>query len=176
MKPSMYFDMPIEQLVRRAGTRFQLGFANEARRLVPEDGDFRLQASTQGLRVLARNEDSLQRTIGFLEDMYPSTLEIEPPRIRVIRDGQLKEPVMHLRITLETRFLDPVARALLGRGCVPIEECAHGERCVLRYEAPLADLLGLPEELRRITGDSAEHRMALSHYALVTRDPGGNAA
>ena len=65
---------------------------------------------------------------------------------------------------------------MLGRGAVPTEEYARGRHCVLRYEAPLADLLGLPEELRRITGGTAEHRMALSHYALVTRDPGGNAA
>jgi hypothetical protein len=172
----MHFDMPIEQLVRRADTRFQLGFAAEAQRLVPEGDDFRLQPGAQGLTVLARNEDSLGQPIGVLKDIYASKLRIEPPRVRVIRDGQVKEPVMHLRISLQTRFIDPVARAMLGRGCVPAEEYARGKYCVLRYEAPLADLLGLPEELRRITGGTAEHRMALSHYALVTRDPGGNAA
>ena len=48
--------------------------------------------------------------------------------------------------------------------------------CVLRYEAPLADLLGLPAELVRLTGGSATHWIALSHYAIVTRDPGGKAA
>jgi hypothetical protein len=172
----MHFDMPIEQIVRRADTRFQLGFANEARRLVPEDDDFRLHPSTEGLCVLGRNEESLGRPIGVLKDIYASNLQVEPPRVRVLRDGQLKEPVMHLRISLETRHLDPVARAMLGRGCVPSEEYARGKYCVLRYEAPLAELRGLPEELRRITGGTAEHRMALSHYALVTRDPGGDAA
>jgi predicted membrane GTPase involved in stress response len=172
----MHFDMPIEQLVRRADTRFQLGFAHEARELVGEADEFRLHPSREGLCVLGRTEDALERPIGVLKDVYASKLEIEPPRIRVIRDGQVKEPVMHLRISLQTRFLDAVARAMLGRGCVPSEEYAHGKHCVLRYEAPLAELLGLPEELRRITGGTAEHRMALSHYALVTRDPGGNAA
>jgi hypothetical protein len=172
----MHYDMPIEQLVRRADTRFQLGFANEARRVVPEADDFRLHASAQGLCVLGRNEDSLGRPIRVLKEIYPSSLHIEPPRVRVMRDGQVKEPVMRLRVSLEARFLDPVARAMLGRGCVPTEEYARGKYCALRYEAPLAHLLGLPEELQRITGGTAEHRMALSHYALVTRDPGGDAA
>jgi predicted membrane GTPase involved in stress response len=172
----MHFDMPIEQLVRRADTRFQLGFANEARRRVPAADDFRLHASAHGLCVLGRNEDSLGRPIGVLKEIYAASLQIEPPRVRVMRDGQLKEPVMHLRISLEARFLDDVARAMLGRGCVATEEYARGKYCVLRYEAPLADLLGLPAELERVSGGTAEHRMALSHYALVTRDPGGNAA
>src|SRR4051812_49184441 len=146
----MHFDMPIEQLVRRADTRFQLGFANEARGRVPEADDFRLHASAHGLCVLGRNEDSLGRPIGVLKEIYASRLKIEPPRVRLMREGQMKEPVMHLRITLEARFLDPVARAMLGRGCVPTEEYAGGRYCVLRYEAPLADLLGLPEELQRV--------------------------
>src|SRR4051794_23335673 len=105
-RPSMHYDMPIEQLVRRADTRFQLGFANEARRVVPEADDFRLHASAQGLCVLGRNEDSLGRPIRVLKEIYPSSLHIEPPRVRVMRDGQVKEPVMHLRVSLEARFLD----------------------------------------------------------------------
>jgi hypothetical protein len=172
----MHFDMPIEQLVRRADTRFQLGFANEARRRVPEADDFRLQPSAEGLCVLARNEESLERPIGVLKDIYASKLQVQPPRVRVIRDGQVKEPVMHLRISLETRFLDAVSRMMLGRGCVPTEEYARAKFCVLRYEAPLADLLGLPEELRRAAAGTAEYRMALSHYALVARRPGPDAA
>ena len=172
----MHFDMPIEQRVRRADTRFQLGFAQEARQRVPHGEDFVLQPSAQGLCVLARDEESLGKPIGLLREIYADRLEIEPPRARIIRDGQVKEPIMHLRISMEIRFLDPVARAMLGRGRAPEEEYARGKYCVLRYEAPLADLLGFPEELGRITGGTAEHRMALSHYALVTRDPGGNAA
>jgi hypothetical protein len=47
---------------------------------------------------------------------------------------------------------------------------------VLRYEAPLARVLGLPAELARLTSGSARYWILLSHYALVTRDPGGSAA
>ena len=83
---------------------------------------------------------------------------------------------MHVRISLQSRFLDAVGRAMLGRGAVPTEEYARGRHCVLRYEAPLADLIGLHQELARASEGTARHWIALSHYALVTRDPGGNAA
>jgi hypothetical protein len=47
---------------------------------------------------------------------------------------------------------------------------------VLRYEAPLTRLLGLPAELNRLTANTARYWIVLSHYALVTGDPGGRAA
>jgi hypothetical protein len=40
---------------------------------------------------------------------------------------------------------------------------------IMRYEAPLADLLGLPEELDRLTGRTAMHWMVRSHYTHVNR-------
>lgn len=62
------------------------------------------------------------------------------------------------------------------RGAGACEEYARATHCVLRYEAPLGDLLGLPAELRQLTDGRAKHWIALSHYAIVTRDPGGKAA
>jgi hypothetical protein len=47
---------------------------------------------------------------------------------------------------------------------------------VLRYEAPLARLLGLSAELARLGAGGAKHWIALSHYALVTGGPDGDAA
>jgi hypothetical protein len=172
----MRFDMPIEQLVRRNDTHFQMGFAAEARERIPEADDFALQPARDGLRVLARNEESLAPPVALLRDAYGPRLEIREPRVRLIGGVQVKEPIMHVRISLESRFLDAVGRAMLGRGAVPAEEYARGRHCVLRYEAPLADLLGLHRELARVTDGTAKHWIALSHYALVTRDPGGTAA
>lgn len=103
----MYLDLPIEQLVRRKDTRFQYGFATEAKKRVPARGEFLLSASNKGLHVLARNEDDLATPVEVL---------------------------------------------------------------------PLAALLGLPDELATLTGHSAKHWIALSHYALLTPDPGGRAA
>jgi hypothetical protein len=56
------------------------------------------------------------------------------------------------------------------------KEYSLSRYCVLRHEAPLADLLGLPDELATLTERSAKHWTVLSHYALVTPDPGGRAA
>ena len=169
-------DMPIEQLVRRMDTRFQLGFGAEACERIPQGDEFALHTSRTGLLVLGRNEESLVPPVELLRDIYGEKLHVHPPRIRLIGGVQVKEPIMHVRISLELRFLDVVARAMLGRGAAPSEEYARGRYCVLRYEAPLVDLLGLHAELARITGGTAKHWVALSHYALVTRSPGGDAA
>lgn len=83
---------------------------------------------------------------------------------------------MHVRISLETRYLESVKQALLVRGATLEEEYARSRQAVLRFEAPLARLLGLPAELRRLTSETARYWIVLSHYALVTRGPGGRAA
>jgi hypothetical protein len=114
--------------------------------------------------------------VEVLRELYGSNLQVQPPEVRLIEGVQIKQPVMHVRISTERRFLATVKRALMERGAVPEEEYVHGNACVLRYEAPLAQLLGLPAELRLVCGDRVEHRIALSHYAVVTRDPGGRAA
>ena|SRR5689334_7927208 len=169
-------DLPIEQLVRRNDTRFQLGFGAEARERIPESSEFALQVGRNGLLVLARNEESLAPPVDLLRGVYGPKLEVDAPRVRLISGVQVKEPIMHIRISLRVQFLDAVARAMLGRGLAPTEEYARGRFCVLRYEAPFVELLGLGAELACITGGTAKHWVALSHYALVTRGPGGDAA
>jgi len=169
-------DMPIEQLVRRTDTHFQLGFGAQARERIGESDEFALQPSRDGLLVLGRNEESLVPPVDLLRELYSAKLEIEPPRVRLLGGVQVKEPIMHVRIALRAGFLDAVARAMLGRGAMPSEEYARGRHCVLRYEAPLADLLGLGAELAQITAGTAKYWIALSHYGFLTRPPGGNAA
>ena len=172
----MHLDMPIEQLVRRRDTRFQFGFANEARNVVPDSGEFVLASSHRGLHVLARNEESLAPPVEALRDLYGEKLAVEPPRVRVIEGLRVQEPVMHVRISTEVRFLEEVKAALAARGANPSEEYVRSQFCVLRYEAPLADLLGLPGELERLTLGSAKHWIVLSHYAPAPGDPGGGKA
>lgn len=172
----MHFHLPIEQLVRHADTRFQLGFATEAKSRMPEHEEFLLSPCEKGLRVLARNEDGLALPLEVLRQAYGRGLEISPPAVRLIRGAQVQEPVMHVRISLQSRFPDAVKQALLARGVAPEEQYVHGRHAVLRYEAPLARLLGLSAELSRLTANTAHHWIVLSHYALVSGDPGGRAA
>lgn len=172
----MNFDLPIEQLVRRTDTRFQLGFATEAKQRVPARDEFVLSASRRGLHVLARNEDSLSAPIEALRQVYGPSLAVEEPQVRLIEGVQVQEPIMHVRISLETGYQDAVKRALLARGATAEEGHARSRLAVLRYEAPLARLIGLPAELVRLTSGTARYWIVLSHYALVTRGPGGRAA
>jgi predicted membrane GTPase involved in stress response len=172
----MNFELPIEQLVRRTDTRFQLGFATEAKERVPPRDEFALSASRRGLLVLARNEDSLSAPIKALHRVYGPSLAVEEPQVRLIEGVQVQEPIMHVRISLETAYQDAVKRALLARGATAEEEYARTRQAVLRYEAPLARLIGLPAELVRLTSGTARYWIVLSHYALVTKDPGGRAA
>ena len=172
----MNFDLPIQQLVRRADTRFQLGFATEARERIPASEGFALSPSRRGLHVLARNEDGLAVPLDVLRENYGASLEVGPPTVRLIEGVQVQEPIMHVRISLETVYQTLVKRALFDRAAALEEEYVRGRHAVLRYEAPLARLLGLPADLKRLTSDTARYWIVLSHYALVTRDPGGRAA
>src|SRR5690348_1737588 len=134
-----YLHLPIEQVVRRTDTRFQAGFATEAKEMFPGNEEYVLAGSRAGL-----------------------------PRVRLIGSVQLQEPVMHVRISLEKRFAESVKAAMQSRAAAIAEEYARSTYCVLRYEAPLARLLGLPAELAALTDGRAKHWTALSHYALVT--------
>ena len=172
----MYPDLPIEQLMRRKDTRFQLGFAAQAKQLVPQRDEYLLSASHEGLHLLARSEDGLAAPVELLREVYGPDLDVQPPRVRLIEGVQVQEPIMHVRIGLKLGYADLAKRALEARGARLTEQYVRAAYCVLRFEAPLAQLLGLPGELARLTDGTARHWIVLSHYALVTRDPGGRAA
>jgi translation elongation factor EF-G len=172
----MHLDLPIEQLVRRRDSRFQAGFAREARELVPARDEFALAVSARGLHVMARNEDALQPPMETLREAYGASLEIEPPQVRLIEGARVQEPIMHVRISIATRHLEAIKAALAKRGAAAAEEYVRPNYAVLRYEAPLARLLGLPAELSALTAGGAKHWIVLSHYAVADHDPGGRAA
>jgi hypothetical protein len=168
------FDLPIEQLVRRSDKRSQLGFATEARERIRASDGWAFVASRRGLHVLARNEDELAAPVHVLRDAYGERLEIGPPVVRLIQGVRVQEPIMHVRIvTLDTSHREAVKQIMLARNATMEEEYSRAGQAVLRYEAPLARLLGLPARLRQLTSGSARYWIVLSHYALVTGDPGG---
>jgi predicted membrane GTPase involved in stress response len=172
----MHLELPLEQLAKRRGAAFQFAFATEAKELMPDADGFALSASHRGLHVLAQNEDALARPVQVLREVYGTSLELAPPRARLIEGVQVKEPIMHVRISMYADFRAEVKALLSRRGATLFEEYVRSTYCVLRCEAPLADLLGFPAEMRRLTAGTAKHWIVLSHYAIVTRDPGGRAA
>jgi translation elongation factor EF-G len=172
---SMYPDYPIEQLFSLEGTPFQQGFAAKARDMIPADEEFVLQPTPKGLIVLGRNETALQPPAAVLREIYGARLQARPPAVRLIEGAVLQQPVMQVRISAGTEHLHAIKGAMAKRGAPPAEEYVRAVHCVLRYEAPLAGLLGLPAELAELTEGKARHRIVLSHYAPLP-PPGGKAA
>ena len=164
MDSNGYFHLPVEQLVRCNDTRFQPAFAEEASRLFPENSEYLVAGSPAGLRILAQNEQALEMPVAILREVYGPVIAVHAPRARLIPGARPRQPVMEVRISLERRFAESVKAAMASRGATPAAEYASETRCILRYEAPLARLLGLPAELSRLTHGRARHWTVLSRY------------
>jgi len=93
----MYPDLPIEQLVRRKDTRFQLGFATEAKQLLPPKDEFVLAPSPKGLRVLGCNEDALGMPVEILREVYGPRLCVRARDVPVSPAPQPGGPDRHCR-------------------------------------------------------------------------------
>lgn len=146
----------IERLARRRDVRGQFRFATEAKRRIPERDDVVLAKSHRGLHLLARNERALVLPMRMLRAAYGSGVEVDGKR-----PGK---PVMELRIGLEKQHLPAVRAELVRRGANPSVEYVGTHYCVLRFEAPLGELLGLPGELRELTRGRATHQIVLNRY------------
>ena len=166
----MHLELPLEQLFRRRGLGAQLAFATEAMERMPRRRDFVATPSTLGLHVVAKDEEALEAPAEALRQAYGPELDIAPPKVRLIDGVRLEEPIMHVEISVHERYRARVRKAMARRNARPSVEF---ERllAVPHYEAPLADLLGLGEELSKLTRGTAIHWMALSHYAHVRRRP-----
>jgi hypothetical protein len=164
MDSNGYFHLPVEQLVRCNDTRFQPAFAAEAMELFPENRAYVVAGSPAGLLILAQDEQALEMPVAILREVYGRVIAVHAPRARLIAGARPRQPVMEVRISLERRFAESVKDAMASRGAMPAAEYAGANRCVLRYEAPLARLLGLPAELLRLTHGRARHWTVLSHY------------
>lgn len=148
--------MLAERLVRQRGLRRQFRFATEAKRSLPERGDFLPAKSHRGLHLLARDEKGLAAPLGVLSAIYGEGVEID--RLRYAR------PVAELRVGLESVHVAAVRAALARRGINPSEEYLGMHYCVLRFEALLEDLFGLPGELARLCEGQANHQVLVIGY------------
>jgi hypothetical protein len=148
----------IERLARRTDRRGQFSFAAEARRRVPERDDFVLAKSHRGLHLLAREEDALAFPLRVLRSAFGSSVAIDR-----MPGGK---PVAEVRVGLEKRHLPQARAALRRRGANPSEEYVGIHYCVLRFEAPLAALLGLPSELAALTSGKASHEIVLTRHEM----------
>jgi len=167
----MYFQYPLETLARKRASVRQIDFAREARRVLADTDEVVFQPLDLGLAILAANEDALEEPRRILREMYGDFVEVRDPRVRYMPGPH--EPIMHVRITAKRDNAPAILRELRNRGARLLEECTRNRVYIVRAEARLATLLGLPARLDEITEGLAMHSIRLIRYAPVLEDPDG---
>lgn len=172
----MHFQYPLEALAQKRLVTRQDEFAQRARQAVRDSDDVRFHLSPRGLRILAADEDVLARVAEVLRDLYGDFVEMHPPRVRLMPGNPVQEPIMSVRVSTRPSHRNAVREELHARGATIAEECARSHVYIVRGEAPLASLLGLPSRLDALTGATALHWIRLNRYAPVPSGPGSGAA
>ncbi len=163
----MLYQYPLESLARRRATTSQLDFAKQARRMLVATDDATFEAHDHGLAIYAANEDALHEPVRILRETYGTFLDVRRPRVRYVRGNPPQEPIMHARITTRADYSIGVLAELRARDARIVEHCVRGRVVILRAEAPLARLLGLPARLDTITDGTAAQAIRLLRYAPV---------
>ena len=172
----MYHDYPIEQLARSAKSRFQMGFARMTMHLLPEFDDAVIEASAQGLKILGANEVALALPGEMIRRIHDDEVELGEPRVRLLFDATVREPVMWVRASVPHKYAEPTIQDLVARGAEIEEVDWLLSHPVVRAKAPLRLLLGYPQALATVSQNTAELQMWLSHYAPAPPAPDGDAA
>ena len=172
----MHYDYPIEQLARSAKSRFQMGFARMTMHLLPTFEDIVLEPSFQGLKILGAHEIALAMPGEMIRQIYADEVELREPRVRLVYDTAVREPVMWIRASAPYKHAERIVQDLVARGAAIEEVDWMAPHPVVRAQALLQRLLGYPQALATLSQNTAEVQMWLSHYAPVPPAPGGDAA
>ena len=160
----MYYQLPLEQIVRHRNRPSQGDFAHEALAVLEETEDSRFEPTARGLALYGAHEEALAPPVAILRDRYHEALEVRPLRVRCLAGRPVRQPVMAVRVVARREHSLAVLAELRRRHARIEEECLRGRTFIVRAEAPLRDLLGLGESLAALTGGSAQHGMRLSRY------------
>ena len=167
----MLYQYPLESLARRRATTSQLDFAKQARRILADSDDAMFEAHDHGLAIFAANEDALRTPLRVLKETYGDFVDVRRPKVRLVPGDPPQEPIMHVRITTRADYSIGVLAELRARRARIIEQCVRGRVVILRAEAPLARLLGLPARLDAMTDGTAAQCIRLVRYAPVPLEP-----
>jgi predicted membrane GTPase involved in stress response len=172
----MHFQYPLETFARKRFLPRQIEFAHRARQAMHNTEDVRFESSEQGLQILTADEDTLVSVAQVLRELYGDFVEVRPPNVRLIPGNPAQQPVMSVRISTRRDYSGEVREELGRRGATILEECSRSRVFIVRGEAPLAGLLGLPRRLAALTDGTAVHWIRLSHYAPLPAGPEDSAA
>ena len=169
----MYLQYPLETLVRRRGNVNQLEFARAALRVLPNTRCAVFKPLDRGLAIFAASESAFEEPKQMLREMYGDLVEVRDPRVRHIPGTPVREPIMQVRITAPRMNASALVAALRRRGARILDERLLTRLYVVRAEAPLAALLGLPAQVDQITSGLGTHWIGLLRYLPVRTDPHG---
>jgi elongation factor G len=80
----------------------------------------------------------------------------------------LLEPIVDMEIAVPANHMGDIASDLSGRrGRIQGQEMMPGNMCVMRAQAPLAEVMQYNSQLRSVTGGQGSYTMELSHYEPV---------
>jgi elongation factor G len=78
------------------------------------------------------------------------------------------EPIVNMEITIPSQHMGDIAGDLSGRrGRILGQEMLPGNQCVIKAQAPLAEVMQYNSQLRSVTGGQGSYSMELSHYEPV---------
>ena len=163
----MYYQYPLETLARKRGTRSQMEFARKAKAVLRDTDDVLFEAIDRGLVIFAANEDAIDASARVLGESFANKVEVRPPVVRLMRGEPVQQPMMYVGVTARREHAGLVVQKLRARGVVIVEETLRPREVVVRGEATLAYLLGLPAELAAATDGTASHVIRLTHYAAL---------
>jgi len=80
----------------------------------------------------------------------------------------LLEPMVDMEITVPASHMGDIASDLSGRrGRIQGQDMLPGNMCVVRAQAPLAEVMQYNSQLRSVTGGQGSYAMEFSHYEPV---------
>jgi len=80
----------------------------------------------------------------------------------------LLEPLVDMEIAVPASYMGDIASDLSGRrGRIQGQEMLPGNMCVIKAQAPLAEVMQYNSQLRSVTGGQGSYSMELSHYEPV---------
>lgn len=172
----MYFRYPLETLASTRRAAHRVEFTRSALQAMRDTDDVRFQSMEAGVRILAADEDSLINVAQVLRDLFGDLVEMRAPQARLMPGNPVQEPIMNVRISMRADHGDAVRQELRARDATILEECTRSRVFIIRAEAPLARLLGLPARLNALTDGTAVHWIRLNRYAALSSGPEGRAA
>jgi len=80
----------------------------------------------------------------------------------------LLEPIVDMEIAIPASYMGDIASDLSGRrGRIMGQDMMPGNMCVMKAQAPLAEVMQYNSQLRSVTGGQGSYTMELSHYEPV---------